>query len=175
MNSTSDDIKLSTTPTFGAYLRFVMWAAFRQVRWLIPFAVLALVCFLLAPVIPFERQGPLARYRASLAVLILPGIVFALLPLSSYLGARKRWRAAVELRAPRTYVFNDSGVDIAAGSFNSEVAWNHVVTADRHRDQILLGTAQKQYYLVPVHDFESREQFGRFLELVRCKVPNCRL
>ena len=175
MNSTSDNIRIATTPTFGAYLRFVMWAAFRQVRFLIPFAIFALICFLLAPVIPFEQQGTLARYRASLAVLILPGIVFVLLPLSSYFGARKRWQTAVELRAPRTYVFNDVGVDIAADSFNSQIAWKHVVTADKHRDQVLLGTAQRQFYLVPTQDFESQEQFGRFLELVKSKVPNCRL
>jgi hypothetical protein len=175
MSSTTDSIRISTTPTFSAYARFVMWAAFRQCRFLVPFAILALICFLLAPVIPLERQGAMARYRASLSGLILPGMVFVLLPLSSYYAARKRWQNATELRAPRTYVFSDEGVDIAAQSFNSHVAWKHVVTADQHRDQILLGTAQKQFYLVLVDDFESQEQFDRFLELVRSKVANCRV
>ena len=175
MNSTSDAIRISTTPTFGAYLRFVVWAALRPVRFLVPFAIIALVCFLLAPVIPLEQQGAVARYRASLAWLILPGIVFVLLPLSSYFGARRRWQSAAELRAPRGYVFSDEGVDVTADSFNSHVAWKHVVTADKQRDQVLLGTAQNQFYLVPLDDFESKEQLDRFLGLVKSKVASGRL
>jgi hypothetical protein len=174
MNSTFENIRIATTPTFGGYLRFAMWMGLRQIRFLVPFAIFAFIAFLLAPVVPFEQQGAVARYRASLGVLILPGIVFVLLPLSIYCGARKRWQIAAELRAPRTYVFSDAGIDIAADTFNSQVAWTHVVTAYKSRDQILLGTGQKQFYLVPVEGFESREQFARFLELVKSKIAHCR-
>ena len=49
------------------------------------------------------------------------------------------------------------------------------MTADKRGDQVLLGLAQKQFYLVPLQDFESQEQLDRFFELVKSKVPNCRL
>jgi len=40
-----ENIRISTTPTFGAYLRLVLWMTFRQVqvRLLIWFAVFALI------------------------------------------------------------------------------------------------------------------------------------
>jgi hypothetical protein len=175
MNATFDNIRVSTTPNFADFLRFVRWVAFRQVRVLIPFAIFALICFLLAPIIPLEQRGALARYQALSPALFFPAIVFVLLPLFSYYGACKRWRNAPELQVVRTYIFNDEGVAILAESFNSHVAWKYVVTADKHRGLVFLGTAQRQFYLVPVHDFESPEQFNRFLELVRSKVAKCRV
>jgi len=175
MNSTTDTIRVSTTPTFNAYLRFVMWHLVRQVWFLIPIAILLLICFLLAPLIPFEQEGAAARYRASLGALILPALVFVLLPLSTYFAARKRWRLAADLRAPRTYVFSETGIELLSDSFKTQITWSHVATAYRRPDQILLGTAQKQFYLVSLRDFESPEQLNQFLELVRRKVPRSRI
>ena len=107
-------------------------------------------------------------------VLVLPGILFVLVPLSVYHGARKRWNSAPELRVPRTYYFSDTGISIAAETFKAEFAWTHIVAAFKSRDHVLLGTAQRQFHFVRTSDFESPEQFARFLELVKRNVPKCR-
>jgi hypothetical protein len=173
MDSGQIKVSVQTTPTFPAYLRFILSTAFWQVRFLIPFAILALLCFLLAPIIPFEEAaGAMAHYRDAIELLILPAIIFLLIPISNALAARKRWRTATELSVPRTYIFSDSGIEVIAETFRSTVAWSHIVSARRSRTHILLGTAQKLYYLIPVVDFGSAESYAQFKYLVNERVRN---
>lgn len=175
MTTSADPIRVSTTPVFRDYLRFLMWFSFRQVRLLIPFAIFAIVAFLLAPLVPFEEKGAIARYRAALGTLILPAIVFVFLPISNYLAGKKRWKAAIALRAPRVYVFSESGIEVIAETFHSEASWKHVVSAYQQKGQVMLGTAQRQFYLVPMAAFESPAQRAEFLDLVKRNVPACKL
>jgi hypothetical protein len=176
MDTTVPVIRVSTVPTFGAYLRFLLLLAFRQVRFLIPFALGLLILFFVFPFMPFiESRGVIATYRDSLPMLILPGIVFVLIPVSNVWAARRRWRDAAELHVPRTYVFSDTGIEVIADTFHSEVAWSHIVIARKSAGQVSLGTAQKLFYLVPVGEFESSQSYDQFRLLVTQKVANSKL
>lgn len=168
-------IQVHSVPTFKAYQRLQLWHSFRSLRPLIPFAILALVCFALAPFFPLEQQGAPARYQAMLNVLFLPGIIFVLVPALVIISAKNRWRVATDLRATRTYHFDDYGIRLSAETFQSAVTWEHIVLAKRSGGQVLLGTAQKQFYIVPIGDFAPAELYDEFRKLVTEKVADSNL
>ena len=176
METATPAIRVSTTPTYQSYRRLMLWTAMRSQRRLMPWAILAIFCFLVAPTIHLgDPPQPMASYGSAWAVLILPGIVFVMVPVSIILVARKRWRTVPELRAPRAYVFSDAGIEIVADSFHSTFGWDLLVTALRSGDQVLLGTGQNLFYFFRVTDFSSPEDYERLRSLVSSKVADCRL
>ena len=168
-------IRVTAAPTFNAYVRFQLWFFFRQVKWLIPFSVLGLLCFLCWPLFASAEISLLSRYRACLGVLILPGIIFGLGPVSVILSARKRWQEAAELRVPKIYIFSASSIEILADTFRSTMAWSLITVARNGADQVLLGGAQNVFYLVPMKGFDSPDSYSRFRELVAGKVADSKL
>jgi hypothetical protein len=133
-------------------------------------AAVSLLFFLFAPLVPTEEAGTAAHYRGMLSALILPALVFIFIPVSIHVIARKRWLQAIEVRAPRTYIFTSSGFEVVADSFHFSGSWDTIVSAQQEKAVIYLGTAQKQFYIIPVSDFASPEELGQFKQLVSTKV-----
>ena len=144
-------------------------------RLLTVFAVFAVIMYLVGPLLPQESDSGATMYLYGLPVLILPAIVFVLMPVNVYYAARQRWQAAGALSEPRSYTFSDAGVQVAAETFEGFVAWSHIIAAERVGGLILLSTAQQQFYLIPVRSFDSDEAVVRFSRLVAAKVRKCRL
>ena len=154
MTGPPDEVVVETTPTFGDYLRLLLRFSFRQARVVIVFASLAVLVFLVAPMMPSKEANAtlVERYWAYKFILILPAIVFVFLPLSVYLTARARWAKAPELREPRTYRFNEQGLSLTAESFGSSFAWSHITRAEKFSGLLALVTAQQAAYLIPWTD-----------------------
>ncbi len=169
-----DPIRIQTTPTFGQYLQFCRLGIGRRTRMIKPFAILCLICFLLAPTLPSEgNPGALAQYKSSAMVLILPAFVFVLLPLVTYFAARQRWRTAAEAREPRSFEFNDWGISIKGLTFSAEAAWTNIPRAETAGPLILLYTRQELGYLIP-RDAMTPEQEASLRVLLRNTVTNCK-
>jgi hypothetical protein len=174
MSAELNEMRVTTTPDRSVYLRFLFWVGRRQFRFLTPFAVLSIVCFLLVPFLPAQESGLPLRYRDAWPVLFLPGLLFVFVPLQIYAVGRKRWRELPEIWEPRTYVFNDRGFEVVGQSFRTQQDWSLLRIAYKHRDMVLLGTGQRQFFLVSLRDFESPELVDRFLTLVKSKVAKCK-
>jgi hypothetical protein len=99
-------------------------------------------------------------------VLLLAGI---------YWAARQRWWAAPELREQREYTFAGDGIRVIGESFTAFVTWSNIASAERAGRQVLLGTHQDQFYLIPLAAFGTDEELSRFCKLVATKVEGCRL
>lgn len=167
-------ICIQFTPTFLQYKQFVEYTAKRRTRWLRPFGVIALVCFLFVPLLPFEGNPTLlAKYTTCEGFLILPGVLFVFLPLSVYFSAKKRWNTAAELRALRNYEFSDAGLSVSGETFQGFTKWVNIVRAEASGQLIFLYTGQALAYLIPVDCFEDLEQVETFKTLVRKHVTDC--
>lgn len=180
-------IRVNVIPTFADYLRLNLHVSLRGFPvlrrlpvWglisLIPFGVLSLAAYPFAPLLFAglgENPSWFEAYMAALPLLLLPLALFLLAGI--YLAARHRWRIAGELREPRTYIFSDVGIQVAASSFEGTSTWQHIVRAERAGPIILLGTAQQAFHLIPVAAFDSEDDFERFLDLVARKVPKNQL
>jgi hypothetical protein len=166
-------IRVQYLPTFAHYLRFMRYSATRQTRRLRPFGIIAVVCFLLVPLLPFDgNPSALAKYRTCLGALILPGALFVLLPLTAYFSASKRWNTAAELRESKTYEFSDTGLSVTADTYKGFTHWNNIVRAESTGPLFLLYTAQSAAYLIPVDSFGASERVDAFKALVRKNVPD---
>src|ERR1700677_541140 len=94
-----DPVCVNVTLTFADYLRFVGWSTFRRLFFLVVIAFFSLGFFLAAPMLS-QGDSVGEKYLNSAPSLILPAIVFVLLPVIGYLGARKAWGSAEALREP---------------------------------------------------------------------------
>jgi hypothetical protein len=166
-------IRIQSIPTFRQYLRFCRRGVSRRIWAIQPFAILSLIGFFLAPIIPSEEHtGALTQYKEWSGLLLLPVIVFVLLPLSTYFSAKKRWQTAAELREPRTFEFTDRGVSTKGLTFSGEIAWASIGRAETAGTLILLYTHQQTGFLIP-RDAITPEQEASLRMLLRNKVANC--
>src|SRR5215831_14495450 len=105
--STTDQESLAVclriTLTFGEYLYFSLRILARQARFVILIAAALIVVYLVSPWtgLAAEEEGIGETYGHNLGALLLPGVIFILLPVSTYFNARKRWNSASELREPK--------------------------------------------------------------------------
>jgi hypothetical protein len=137
-----NEIQIVTEPTFEQYLTLNRRAASRQLRFLKPFAVLGIVCYALSPFFPTEERVSVARmYLSYLPALILPAIVFVLLPLSVFSNAKRQWRSMPVLSEPKTFTFSDAGVTIAARSVQSSLAWHLLARAESFGSLVAIFSA----------------------------------
>lgn len=163
------------TPTYAQYLQFLRYTARRQARWLRPFAVVALISFIFAPLLPFvDSPTVAAKYQFCLKALILPGVVFLIVPLIVSFSAKKRWNMAAELRAPKSYEFSDAGLSVAGDTFQGFTKWENIVRVETTGSLILLYSAQSGAYLIPAESFGGSEQVESFKEFLRKHVLDCK-
>jgi hypothetical protein len=169
--SMDNDYQVEFTPTFREYLRFNFHVLFCRFRWLVVFSLLSLAGFLAYPFLASEgRQSFLALYRTALPGLILPGITFILSPVLTFFSARQRWGAANELREFKRFRFSDHGIEVEGETFRGSSSWANIATVERARLQILLGTFQGSFYLIPTRAFPSGREASRFWEFLRLQV-----
>jgi hypothetical protein len=112
-------------------------------------------------------------YLSNLWVLVLPGIVCFLF-LALYFSVRQRWQVAGEIREPRRYLFSEKGIEAVGETFHGSFAWSHIVGIERTRSVIGLGTAQKQYSLIPTNSFTAPQELAQFETLLQDQVPGSR-
>ncbi len=165
-------ISIAYEPTFRDYLFLNRWTIRR--RWLLlRYLSLALLALFLASPFLFHdlgAEGFLPSYGRSLFVFVLSAVVFAVIPANLYVAARKRWKAAPEIREPRRFTFSDDGIVVEGQTFGGRAAWSHIVGAGSYRGLIILKTNQGLYYLFPERAFPDEDQREAFLSLVRKKV-----
>ena len=165
-------IEVSYNPTFHDFLALNRWIArriWRVVRYL---SIVAIAFYLASPFVRHDpaREGLMATYARSLAVLVLPAVFLVLIPANLYLAARKRWSAAPDIREPRRFLFSEDGITVEGGTFSGRVAWSHITGAETHRGLVILKTNQNMYYLFSEKGFPDETQRDAFLYLVRKKV-----
>ncbi len=64
-------------------------------------------------------------------------------------AARKRWKAAEEVRIEREYEIDDVGVRVTGSSLYGFLEWRHFTEAEILKGYFLLKTAQNQYHFFP--------------------------
>lgn len=171
-------ITITVTPTCGDFVNFNLRYALNRARLLILLAgfwLLVAGCGAFALLSVPPAQPGAGKYAFLVPTLLLPAVVFVWLPLATYLGARRRWHSAAELREPRQYTFTCEGIQVTAETFAAFITWSHIASAERASGQILLGTQQGQFHLIPLSAFRDEEEFARFRKLVADRVENCRL
>jgi hypothetical protein len=130
--------------------------------------------FVLAEASGADSDGSLRSTIIAMAIGIA-GVFFVFIPLVIYLASQRIWQRAAEVRAPRNYVFSETGIELISEIFRSHFSWDLIVTARKSRGQIFLGTAQRQFFLIPVNAFEGTDDLARFSALVRHKVNNSKI
>lgn len=145
-------IRFSYQPIFEDWFAFNRIVVMRQLRFINLLAILNLVAFLIYPFASGagreDRETVLATYRNSARMLFIPGVaVFVLV--ATYVGVRRRWNAAAELREAREYEFDEGGVRVRTASFSSYLEWCLFKRAERRKGYFLLNTAQNQFHYFP--------------------------
>ncbi len=165
-------IDVAYEPTFRDFLTLNRWIVRRGWRVLRYLSAAMLALFLASPFLfhDLAAEGVLLPYAQSLAVLVLPAVVFVLLPVNLYLASKKRWNAAPEIREPRRFGFSEDGITVEGGTFSGRVSWSHVTGAETHRGLVILKTNQNTYYLFSEKGFPDETRQEAFLFLVRKKV-----
>ncbi len=166
------DLCIAYEPTFRDFLSLNRWIVRRRWRAVRLLAIVLLGIFLAgAPLFhDLEAEGFLLPYAQSLAVLALPALVVAGLPVALYVAVKKRWNAAPEIREPRRFTFTEGGVVVEGGTFSGRVAWSHIIGAETHRGLVILKTNQGTYYLFSERAFPDADRREEFATLVRKKV-----
>lgn len=147
-------IQIEYTPSFRDY-----WAlnlhAMRRGRGIMLFwiAVLSLGYYILYPLIhgPLlnDKRSALEFYRESLGVLILPGVV-ALVVAATFVGARQRWSAALELHEEKRYELDEEGIRLKSKSVNAFTEWAIFKKYWITKRFAYIMTAQQQYHYFPL-------------------------
>ena len=136
------------SPTFKDYWALNVYAEVRTRRFLIVLATVVLALIVVEPWLlhEFKDGDPVADYyKRSLPLLILPGGILFLI-LLMYLSARIQWAARRELRQPREYEIDDSGLRVKAAGSEGFLQWRGVTNASVTSRFVYLVTAQQQYY-----------------------------
>lgn len=165
-------IDVAYEPNFRDFLALNRWNVRRGWRVLRYPSAAMLALFLASPFLfhDLAAEGVLLPYAQSLPVLVLPAIVFVLLPANLYLAAKKRWNAAPEIREPRRFTFSEDGIAVEGATFSARVAWSHVTGAETHCGLVILKTNRNMCYLFPEKGFPDETRQEAFLFLVRKKV-----
>jgi hypothetical protein len=125
--------------------------------------------------IPMLAPGRANSDASTFAAVVTTAAMLVCIPLGTYIGARRRWDRAPELREPRQYTFTSGGIQVTGETFAGFVAWSHIVRAGRVAGLFYLGTNQNQFHVIPVSAFGSDEELERFRRLVAEHVKDCRL
>jgi hypothetical protein len=145
-------IRFRYQPTFEDWLALNRIVGFRHFWFLIWLSLLMLGLFVLSPfaliAAGHHEVGSVEAYRQSAGLLLVP-MVLCFILIATYLGIRKRWRDAGELREAREYVIDDNGVRVTCETQSGFQEWRHFTRASIKNGYFVLGTAQKQYHYFP--------------------------
>ncbi len=159
-------------PTFRDFFALNRWIVRRRWRLVQLLSVIPLALYLASPWLFHDTgdEGILLPYAQSLAVLALPALFLAGLPLILYVAVRNRWNTAPEIREPRRFTFSEDGIVVEGSTFSGRVAWSHITGAESHGGLVILKTRQNMYYLFSEGAFPDEGQRDGFASLVRKKV-----
>lgn len=165
-------IRFRYQPTFEDWRAFNRIVLQQQLRF---FKVLALAIFILSLIYPLalrsmgrNEEGLLVAYRKNPAVWVIPGLA-ALVWGATYIGVRKRWKAAEELREAREYEIDQSGVRVTGASLSGCLEWRYFTRAERKDGYFLLKTGQNQFHYFPESAVSDKEALNA---LLAAKVPS---
>ena len=164
-------IRFQYQPTFKDYLALNRHVLGRHLGKLIVIAVCLLALYLALPflsVITDATKGVWGIYWSGTPLLILPALVVFLV-IATYVGARKRWKAAEEIRIEREYQIDDIGVRVTGSSLSGFLEWRHFTDAEILKEYFVLKTAQNQYHFFPASVVPDRKALA---ELLRNKISN---
>ena len=169
-------VEFEVTPRFADYLRLQYHGIYRQQRWIVWIAAALVVLFLVAPFAMAWEGNPtlVERFWSMRMVLILPVLVFVLMPSLIYFEARRRWARAAELREKRTYLFSDTGMTMKGATFSAAFDWSHIRRAETVRDLLLLWTGQPIAHLLPMRELRERGVVDDLVALLRRHIADCR-
>jgi hypothetical protein len=173
-------LEIRYTPTFADYRALNIHVMRRQLRFLLPFAALALVAYILYPFIlqsPFVLQPPdyqvsaVDCYRSNWCLLILPGMVLYCM-VATLRRAKKRWISAQELREERRLQIDSVGVRANMKSGDSFTDWSVFKTALITKRFVYLTTAQQAFLCFPV---SAVPEMPELCALIRSKVADTKI
>jgi hypothetical protein len=145
-------IRFRFQPTFQDWFALNRILVIRQFRFLIGLSTFILALYVVYPFLlqsmGHDEGGIIGAYRKSLPALFIPGLVTLIL-IGTYVGVRKRWRAAEELREVRDYEIDESGVRVTGSSLSGFLDWRHFTHAELKRGYFMLRTAQNQFHYFP--------------------------
>jgi hypothetical protein len=185
-------MRFTYSPTFKDYWALNLYALFPHWRLCIRLATVLLALGVIAPWVwtAFDVGLPPAEtYKGVLPTFILMLGCFLLMILAMYAAARMGWAATRELREPREYEIDDSGVRVKAAGSEGFVEWPGIVDTSVTNRFVYLVTAQQQYYSTsfnpgrPYFNIEKHYYYfpistvpdmGRLRELIRTCVNRAR-
>ena len=164
-------IQFRYQPTLRDYLAFHRHILGRRLRTLTIIAGCLLALYLAVPFLAQRTeasQNVWGMYLSVSPLLILPALVAFIVVVTS-VAARKRWKAAEELRIEREYQIDDVGVRVAGSSFAGFLEWKHFTDAEILKGYFILKTAQNQYHFFPASVVPDTETLS---SLLAAKVSN---
>jgi hypothetical protein len=159
-------IRFRYQPTFEDWFALNRIVGFRQFWFLIGLSLLMIALFILYPfalmAAGHHEVGVLEAYGQSVGLLLVP-MVLCFLSIPTYLGIRKRWRNAGELREAREYEIDDNGVRVTGETLSGFLEWRHFTRASLTNGYFVLGTAQKQFHYFPATVVPDRQALSDLL------------
>jgi len=148
-------MKFNHTPTFASYwmLNKRHFFKIRGVKLLLFISAFSILFYLINPIMNHQWLGydhSIGElYLSSMGILILP-LIMALMFTATYIGAKKRWKSAAELRCEKTYDITDSEIHVTATGIDSHLGLQYIAEAELWRGWIFLMTNQRTYHFFPL-------------------------
>ncbi len=136
-------------PTREDFLRLNRRLYPRQLRILGLFAAANLLVFAAYPWAARTGFGVQGTYYSALGLLALPILVGLLVGALEW-SARKRWQSSGEIRAPRTYEIDETGIRVTSATFNGFLSWEHIAESREAGGFLYLRTRQSLHYYFPL-------------------------
>lgn len=80
-----------------------------------------------------------------------------LMPITSYISAKKNYNSNQRISEIMKYKFDDSEICIEGESFNSTLIWNKVHKVSESKDFILIWQSSQTVNAIPKRDFPTKE------------------
>lgn len=142
---------------------------FHHIRWLLFLDLAGLIVLMSGVYISVVSPNPEARQ--TLSVLVIWGALFLAVGLSQpfilFLQIFViKSPAVTEQMLPKSYIFDNDGIHIHAGSRSALRRWSEVSAIKEIGKLLLIYTSPKLAYVIPFRYFESSEERRRFLNYI---------
>lgn len=165
-------IQFHVTPLWSDYLRVQIALLYQHRRIVVGFAIISLLVFSVWPFLPYESATPQSiseKYWSAKALLILPGLIFVLLPAMTAFQLVHLWKSSPEYYAVRTWALTDRAIHTGGKGFEASTDWELIREAMLISNCVVLKTDQNAVHIISLRE-QSTSVRVDVINLVERKV-----
>ncbi|OCX50724.1 hypothetical protein BEL04_18470 [Mucilaginibacter sp. PPCGB 2223] len=92
-------------------------------------------------------------------------------PLLIYFSAKRQYKKITAMHEPKSYEFSAEGIKLTGETIRMETGWVNINKAiKRKADFILFSSNSRNFFYLPMADFENEQSLNQFENLVKEKV-----